>query len=155
MSNQIILWALAILPWLPMFFMKKENLKRFMPTALLSVVMSLLVVQIGEVLDWWVFKEYPYPLLSPSYVYSLNPILTILIFRFTYRRFWLYLIVDSIANLVFAYPYIGYFLTKRGIFQYLKFGGIHVFIITTVTGIILYWYQMWQEGIFARRDKDS
>jgi hypothetical protein len=51
MNNQIILWALAIVPWLPMFFMRKENLKRFMPTALLSVVMSLLVVQIGEVLE--------------------------------------------------------------------------------------------------------
>jgi hypothetical protein len=135
--------------------MKKENLKRFMATALLSVVMSLLIVQIGEVLDWWVFKEYAYPLRSPSYVYSLNPILTILIFRFTYRRFWLYLVVDAIANLVFAYPFIGYFLAKRGIVQYLKFGAIHVFIITTVIGVILYWYQMWQEGIFARSNKDS
>lgn len=80
MNNQVILWTLAIGPWLPMFFMKKENVKRFMPTALLSVVMSLLVVQIGEVLEWWVFKEYAYPLRSPSYVYSLNPIITIINF---------------------------------------------------------------------------
>jgi hypothetical protein len=155
MNNQIILWALAIVPWLPMFFMSKENLKRFMPTALLSVVLSLLVVQIGEVLEWWVFKEYAYPLRSPSYVYSLNPIITILIFRYTYRRFWLFILIEAVANLGFAYLYIGYFLTIRGIVQYLKFGPIHVFIITTVMGIMLYLYQMWQEGIFIRSNKDN
>ena len=126
-----------------------------MPTALLSIVLSLLVVQIGEVLEWWVFKEYAYPLRSPSYVYSLNPIITILIFRFTYRRFWLFLVIDAIANLGFAYLYIGYFLTIRGIAQYLKFGAIHVSIITTVTAVILYWYQMWQEGIFEHTYKDN
>jgi hypothetical protein len=155
MSNQVFLWSIFILPWLPMFFMKKEIIKRFISTALLSVVMSLLIVQIGEVLEWWVFKEYAYPLRSPSYVYSLNPIITILIFRFTYGRFWLYLVVDVIANLGFAYPYIGYFLTIRGIVQYLKFGAIHVVIITTAMGVVLYWYQMWQEGIFVRSNKDS
>jgi hypothetical protein len=154
MNNQIILWALAVVPWLPMFFMKKENLKRFMPTALLSIVLSLLIVQIGEVLEWWVFKEYAYPLRSPSYIYSLNPIMTILILRFTYRRFWLFFVIDTIANIGFAYIYIGYFLIIRGIAQYLKFGPAHVTIITTVMGVMLYCYQMWQEGIFEQTYKN-
>ncbi|MDF2633133.1 MAG: hypothetical protein K0R78_7 [Pelosinus sp.] len=150
MSNQAILWASLILPWLALPFMKTENIKRFMPTALLSAITSIMVVEVGEVLQWWHFKEAAYPLLSPSYIYSLNPVITILIFRFTYGRFWLFLATDMVSNLVFSYLFLDYFLGTRDILQYLKLGPFHVVIMTTVTGVLLYWYQMWQEGIFVR-----
>jgi len=68
MSNQAILWASLILPWLALPFMQTENIKRFMPTALLSAITSIMVVEVGEVLQWWHFKEAAYPLLSPSYI---------------------------------------------------------------------------------------
>jgi hypothetical protein len=149
MNNQVLLWGLFFLPWLVVFFMKKENVKRYMPAALLAVISSELIVQVGEVLKWWVFKEYAYPLHSPSYIYSLNPIITIIIFRYTYGRFWLFLVTDAISNLAFSYIYLGYFLVKRGILEYLKLGPFSVFIITTVTAILLYVYQKWQEDIFV------
>ncbi len=34
MSNQILLWSVLILPWLTLFFMKKEDIKRLMPASL-------------------------------------------------------------------------------------------------------------------------
>lgn len=155
MSNQIILWALLILPWFSIFFVKKETLKRFMPTAFLAVIISVIVVEVGVTLKWWIFKEYAYPLRSPSYIFSLNPLITIMIFRFTYGRFWLYLATDTVFNLGFSYLYIGYFLVSRGILQYLERGPLFVTLITTITGVLIYYYQGWQEGIFAERYKNN
>lgn len=154
MSNQVILWASLILPWFVLFFIKKENAKRFMPTALLSVIISLMVVEVGEGLQWWHFKEAAYPLRSPSYIYSLNPVITLLIFQFTYGRFWLFIIIDLVSNLAFSYLVLYWFLGLRGILQFLRLGPFHVFFMTTATGVLLYWYQMWQEGIFSRPNKE-
>lgn len=153
MSNQVMLWGMLIVPLLALFFIPREVLKRFIPVALLSIVSSLLVVQVGEGLEWWHFKEAAYPLRDPAYVFSLNPVITILIFRFTYGRFWLFLAVDAVSNLVFSYPFLDYFLEMRGVVQYVKLGPFHVFIITTVTGSLLYWYQRWQETIFVKQEK--
>ncbi|VBB08534.1 Hypothetical protein LUCI_3812 [Lucifera butyrica] len=155
MSNQVLLWGLLIVPLLTLFFIPREDIKRFMPVALLAIVTSILVVQVGETLQWWHFKEAAYPLRDPSYLYSLNPIATILIFRFTYGRFWLFLAVDAVSNYIFSYLFIDYYLGIRDILQYLKLGPFHALLLTTVTGVLLYWYQMWQEGIFIRTEKTS
>lgn len=154
MSNQVLLWGMLIVPLLTLFFMPREDIKRFMPVAFLSIILSILIVEVGEVLQWWHFKEAAYPLRDPSYIYSLNPIITILIFRFTYGRFWLFLAADAVSNLVFSYLFLSY-LGIRDILQYLKLGPFHVFIITTVMGVMLYWYQMWQEGVFVRSERSS
>lgn len=109
----------------------------------------------GEGLQWWHFKEAAYPLRDPAYIFSLNPVITILTFRFTYRRFWLFLAVDAASNLVSSYLFLDHFWGIRDVLQYLKLGPFHVFIITTLMGALLYWYQLWQEGIFIKHEKNN
>lgn len=154
MSNQVLSWSILLLPWLTLIFMKKENIKRFMPTVLLSIIYSVLAVQVGDTLKWWVVKEPVYPLHSLPNVFGLNPVMTIWIFQFTYGRFWLYTATEVVVNLVFPYLYLGYFLSIRNIFQFTGGSPFYVFLMTTAAGILLYCYQMWQEGIFAQSNKD-
>lgn len=154
MSNQVLSWSIILLPWLTLFFIKKENIKRFMSTVLLSIIYSMLAVQMGDTLKWWVVNEPVYPLRSLPNVVGLNPVMTMWIFHFTYGRFWLYMAIEVVANLVFPYLYLGYFLSRRNIFQFTGGSPFYVFLMTTAAGILLYCYQMWQEGIFARSNKD-
>jgi hypothetical protein len=154
MSNQIFLWSLLIFPWFTVFFMTREAVKRFMPAALLATIISIIVVEVGVTLEWWIVKESAYPLRSPANIFSLNPLITMWLLRFTYGRFWLYIAIDVLANLGFSYWFIGYVLSRRDIIQYLEFGPLHVFLITTVTGIVIYVYQKWQEGIFYKLYKN-
>lgn len=156
MGNQVLLWSIVILPWLTIFFMKKQNIKRFIPVALLSIVYSIIAVEVGQTLNWWVVKETPYPLRSVPNVFSLNPVITMWIFQFAYGRFWLYTAIEIVANLVFAYLYLGYLLSSRNIYQFIGAGPLLVFLMTTAAGILLYCYQIWQEGIFANsHSKDT
>ncbi|MCX7711448.1 MAG: hypothetical protein N2484_16530 [Clostridia bacterium] len=150
MNNQLFLWTLFILPWITVFFMQKEDIKRFIPAALLSTIISIIVVEVGVTLNWWVVKESAYPLRNLSYIYSLNPVITLWLLRFTYGQFRLYLALDIVVNLGFSYFFIGFILKNRDILQYTTLGPLHVFVITTVTGILIYGYQMWQDDIFER-----
>lgn len=150
MSNQAILWSMLILPWFTLFFMKREDIKRYMPVALFAAITSILIVEVGDTLKWWAVKETAYPLHNISYLYGLNPVLTMWLLRFTYGRFWLYMVIDAVLNLGFAYLVLNYFLSSRGIFLYIGITPFQTFLITTAHGILLYGYQIWQEAIFAR-----
>ncbi|MCC5466156.1 hypothetical protein [Pelosinus baikalensis] len=154
MNNQILMWSMLFLPWLTLFFMNKEEIKRFMPVALFSALTSVLVVETGESLGWFIYGETTYPLRTSSYhIFGLNCVTTIWLFHFIYGDFWKYIIIDLVLNFGFIYLFHVYFLGGRGIFHEV---GITPFInalITTTDGVLIYAYQMWQEGIFVRYER--
>ncbi len=153
MSNQVLLWSIVVLPWLTVFFLKEGNFRRFMPTALLAIVYSLIIVQAGGTLKWWMVKETPYPLQSLPNVFSLNPVIIMWILQFTYGRFWIFLATEVVTNLIFTYGYLNYFMTIRNVFQFIRFSPFKLFIVITIISMLLYCFQMWQDGAFARQKK--
>lgn len=152
MSNQVILWFMFIVPWLSLFFMKQEDIKRFTPVALLSTVLSIFIVDVGIRYGLWVIREMTYPFaLMPSYVYSLG-IYAMWFLKYTYGRFWLYLLVDSIINFVFIFFILAWF-DSRGLLDFNT--PLVGFAIIIAQSIVLYRFQMWQEGIFFRAENKS
>lgn len=145
MSNQAILWSMAIVPWFTLFFMKKEDIKRFMPIALFTIVITSLTIEIGSTFNFWQVRETMYPLNSTiSYIYGLAPVAAMWVFKLTYGKFWLFIGGDLLFNIVFSFLLTPW-LATRGIKE-LNTGRITVLIITTVLSLLLYLYQMWQEG---------
>ncbi len=104
MSNQIILWSMLIVPWLSLLLMKKEDLKSFMPVTLFAIVTGLLIDDIAGTLNLFIVRQTVFPLshIIP-YTLSLFPIATIWVFRFTYDRFWLYIITNLVLDLFFNF----------------------------------------------------
>jgi hypothetical protein len=144
MSNQTILWGTLIVPWLSLIFMKKEDIKRFMPAGLLAVFLSLIVSDIGVKNGWWYFREttYPFALLS-SYSYGLFPIIPMWILTYTYERFWQYVAVEAIFNIIFAFVALPWF-GSRGIIDFSA--GLIAFLLATLISFVVYGFQRWQEG---------
>ena len=149
MSNQVILWSMALLPWLTLFLMKRDDIKRFMPVALFGSITSIMIGDIGGTLKLWAFKESAFPL-SHIFTYHLGlaPVLTMWLFRFTYERFWRFIAVDTILNLGFALIFAPW-LAARGIRESINATSASLFLILTVHGVVLYIYQMWQENALA------
>jgi len=144
MSNQFILWSMLLLPWLTLFFMRKGDIKRFMPAALFTSLTSMLVVEVGITLNLWVIQETAYPLRSLSYHLGLSPVLIIWLLYATYGRFWWYLVLNVIQNFGFTYLLIS-FLSNRGIEQLIGISPFQTTIVASIHGILIYGYQMWQE----------
>lgn len=153
MSNTVILWSMLILPWLTLFFLKKEELKRYMPVALFATVTTAMVVESGITLKLWSIRETVYPLNQmPAYVYGVVPVVTMWIFKYTYGRFWRYWVVNAIFDVIFSYVFLAW-LVSRGIFEYVN----SFFVLWTTSlphGISLYLYQMWQEDALVPAVKE-
>lgn len=148
MSNQVIVWAMLILPWLSLVFMRKEEIRRFIPLALFAMVITSIVIEAGITLKLWNIRETTYPLNHTlSYVYGLAPVVAMWIFKFTYNRFWIYVAADTVFNLGFAFV-VTPWLASRGIKDLLT-SRFSVFIIVSVLAVLLYLYQMWQENAWA------
>ncbi len=148
MSNQIILWSMIILPVLTLFFMNKEDIKRYTPVALLTAVTSSIIVGSGTTLQFWAVRETLFPLnqMLPD-IYAAVPIFTMWIFKFTYGRLWLYVATNAIVDIGFAYIILPW-LVRIGILEFLS-SSLLVYLINIVHQFVLYGYQMWQDDIFA------
>lgn len=144
MSNQVIVWSMFILPWATLFFMKRQDIIRFMPVALLSIVISSLSQEAGSTMGLWRIDQTLYPLNQTiSYMYGLVPVVTLWLFKYTYQRFRWYLGVDAFFNLFFAYLFTPW-LASRGIKAF-NTSSLNLFLIVTAISLLLYLYQMWQE----------
>jgi hypothetical protein len=151
MRNQIIMWALFVVPWFTLFFMKGETIKRYMPVAILSSLGVVLLNEISLSLGWWSFPEKAYPLqiIHPDFI-GLFPVMTIWIFRFTYRKFLLFILTEIIVNLLFSFLFVRLLLGSLGIVSVTGMTGIMVFVLSTGLAAVLYGYQKWQEDAFKQ-----
>ncbi|WP_312335863.1 hypothetical protein [Anaerospora hongkongensis] len=146
MSNELLLWGSFIVPWLTLFFMPKQDIKRYMPVGLLTAVLSALIIDIGIAFGLWSTSQTVFPFsLLPPIIYGL-PVFAMWVFKLTYGRFWLYAVTNAVLDLAFDYLILPW-LASRGMFDYNL--SIIDFIITTTHAWLLYGYQMWQETIFA------
>ena len=131
LTNQIILWSTLIIPWLTLFFMKKEDIRRYLPAALFVMLISAIIIDAGVRLGFWVIKENVFPLneLLP-YPFGLYPALTMWILKFTNGNFLKYIVTNAILDLGFAYIWQGY-------------------LMSVVTGIVLFNVTGWQNWLIA------
>jgi hypothetical protein len=125
--------------------MKREEIKLYMPVTLLATVASIIIVDVGGTLKLWVLRETIFPL-SHIFPYHLGllPVVTMWLFKFTYKKFWRYVAVDAIYNVVFAFILIPWLAVRR-IRENINITSLSLFLIVTMEGILLYIYQMWQE----------
>lgn len=144
MSNQLILFLFLIIPLLTILLMKKQDIKRFMPVTLFTAFTSGIIYQIGIIAGVWYFREIAFPFV----MYGFLPAVAAWIFRFTYGRFWLYILTNAIIDIGFAFILFPWF-DRRGILGIGPWTSIIVYLINFVHASILYIYQIWQETIFA------
>lgn len=153
MSNQLILWSTLILPWLSLLFIPKKDIKRYLSVGFLSTIFCIIVIEIGIRYGWWAILETTFPFaVIPAYAYGLFPVLPMWLLKYTYERFRLYLTVDTILNIVFAFGILPWFGRIR-IVDFDFSDGYIVFVFETIIAIILYRFQTWQEDIYVRSER--
>jgi hypothetical protein len=81
----------------------------------------------------------------PIFVYGSFLVGIIWIFKYTYKRFWLFLATNAVIDLILTGP-LDNWLVKRGILELYDISTFQLFLVAIGNAIILYWYQLWQEG---------
>ncbi|WP_312094968.1 hypothetical protein [Niallia sp.] len=148
--SYLVWWSLLLLPWLLLLFFDKQRVKRFFPVLLLSIVLNSLLYQIAQRLNWFtVSKNLPFLTnISPS-VYGIFAVGTLLIFYFTYERFWLYFIVNLLFDILQSYV-VTPFYVKLHIFDRQEMNGFESLLMMTFMSLIMYMYQKWQDTVILK-----
>ncbi len=125
--------------------MRKEDIKRYMPVALFTVITSLLIFEVGGTLNLWVVRETVFPLsYSLPFVFGFLPVVAIWVFKFTYERFGLYVITNLVLDLDFNFLVMP-LVVSRGILELINFTYLKGFFVVTLHAFLIYGYQLWQE----------
>ncbi|HEY3425704.1 MAG TPA: hypothetical protein VGL27_12970 [Negativicutes bacterium] len=154
MNNQIIMWSMLILPWLTLPFMKKESIKRFSSAILLTALLVTITHEIAHAFQWWIALDSIVPwgyITNVSYSYGLFLVGTYWAFHFTFRRFWLYMILNIAIGGLWVFPIL-HFLEQIKIFQYVNINEWFLWLINIIIAVIIYSYQVWHDNIFNLKD---
>jgi len=149
-SNQTILWSTIILPWLTLFLMNKNDVKRYMPVALLGALITTIVGEFALALNWWSTKEVIFPF------YHVQPMSyggflvgTIWIFKFTYRRgFMSYMLANAVFDFLLPFG-INRWMSQLGIMELVNITPLKLMMINLADAVVLYGYQMWQDDVLV------
>jgi hypothetical protein len=156
MLNKMIMWSMLIVPWLTLFFMDRQSIKRYMPVAVFTSFMVTVIFEIGHAFDWWVLLDQIVPwgyITNPGYAYGVFPVLTIWIFYFTYENFGVYFITNVVINFVHGF-FLNDFFEARQIVRYVNISEFNLFLLGVVQAVIVYVYHRWQERIFKESNKN-
>ena len=154
-NNQTLLWASIILPWLTLVFLKKEDIKRYMPVALFGALMTTIVGETALAMKWWVIKDSIFPFYHlPTLTYGGFPVGIIWIFKFTNKRFFLFMLVNLAFDFGLAATW-DKLLVSRGILEIVNATPSQLLVQDIINAALLYRFQMWQEEVLTSPEQKS
>jgi hypothetical protein len=154
-NNHILLWSSIILPWFTLVFLKKEEIKRYMPVALLGALITTMVGELALALKWWVITDAIFPFYHmPSLTYGGYPVAIIWIFKFTNKRFLLFMLINVAFDLAHSFT-LDKLLVSRGIIEIVNATPFQLLLVDIINAAVLYRYQMWQEGVLVSPEQKS
>lgn len=149
MLTKTILWSALFIPWLTLIFLRKETVKRYFPVSVFTSLLVTVVFEIAYALDWWKLTASVVPwgnITNVPFVYGVFFIGTLWIFHLTFRRFWLYMLTNLVIDALQIFV-ASRFLFEGWIYDLHKINEFQVFLIMTGLSLVIYVYQIWQEGI--------
>jgi hypothetical protein len=149
---------MLILPWFSFFFMKKEEIKYYMPVGIFSGLTSAIISEAGASFGFWINQETTYPLsqIMPFDI-GLNIVLTMWIVKYTFRRFGVYMLVNLILDIGFNFYLFNVFFPNRDILHLVGISPLQSLSITLTHAVVIYGYQLWQEDalVFPGKNRSS
>lgn len=136
------MFLLLVLPWLTAMKLGKNTFLRFLPTIIFSDLVIALISELSKKLKWWRVKNPLFPKLATdvSFVFGPFSIINFWIFKLTFKRFWLYLFSNIIADYLFAYPLTS-IAEKLRIYKMVKMSRKQLFLLSIAVAILNYLYQ--------------
>lgn len=157
--KQIILWSLLILPWLSLLFLNMYTVRRYMPVALFMTVIHTLAYQAAHHYGWW--KEtgsslFGWDKIIPvPWVYGAYLVIVIWVFHFTFGEFWKYLIVNILLDGVFMYIVYPVWQRLGLVSGESTLPTIAIVAMMVGFALIIYLFQMWQDGASKKSKVNS
>ena len=148
MKAKIILYSLLVLSWSTVFKLNKFTFKRYLPVGIFTALIFTVLSGINDKLNLWKVAKPILPPLPSNFPFAFGPfiLLPIWIFKFTFGRFWLYLITNFTSGVLFAYPITTLF-EKLNVYQLKNMKRIQLFFLSFGSSLLIYLYQTFIEEV--------
>ncbi|MFB6469067.1 hypothetical protein ACE38V_20145 [Cytobacillus sp. Hz8] len=137
--------------------MKREGIKRYIPVTIFTALLVTIIYELAYTYKWWELKVTIVPwgyITNVSYAYGSFLIGTMWIFYFTFKKFWLFLVANIIADGIDAFL-IREFMELRGIIHYINLSNWNLFIVMVALSLIAFGFQVWQEKTFKLKESGT
>ncbi|MBM7659876.1 hypothetical protein JOC85_000643 [Bacillus mesophilus] len=147
-NPKIFLLLLMILPWFTLPLLGKSTAKKYF---LASLFISLVVRGesiVAKKRKWWKFHATIHPKVIGEFPLIWGPFLigSMWILKFTYGKFFAYIILNLIIDSIFVYPYVS-FLKKSGIGTLKRLKSYQLSLLFFIKSLLLYGFQYLNEKV--------
>lgn len=155
-KRKVLSFCILVVPWLTAPMIGKNTLIRFFPVATFIGYIFSFLSEIADRKRWWKVKNALFPgyRLDFSYLIGIFFITTIWVFKLAYKNFFKYLFINMVFDYLFVFHVVKFF-TKVGVFEFKKMRPKHFYVLSIVTAIIIYFYQMLVEKIIVKESKNK
>jgi hypothetical protein len=129
------------LSWLTIPLLGRKNFIRYIPSALFICVLTKILDEFGKRKRWWRFYKGIHPLNSMDF-FNFGPyfVTSLWILRFTYGKFFLYLLSNVSLHIVFIFLGLKY-IKRMKILALVKLTKIQYLGINFIRALFLYAFQ--------------
>jgi hypothetical protein len=103
--QRVINVTMVLLAWLTIPFLGFRSIRRFLPAALIIVLIEGINVQIGKRRKWWFFYNKPKSYLLGEFPFNIGPFFvgSMWILKWTYGNFKQFMLLNATVNAFFAF----------------------------------------------------
>jgi hypothetical protein len=151
-KSRFIVIIMMILPWFTLPLLGKRTIRRFLSAVLFISLFSEILQSFALKRQWWTFHSSIHPKIRGSVPFTLGPELfaAFWFLKMTYGKFLLFLLINSIAQYLFAFPGMK-LLKKLRIVSLEKMPPLLFVVLLFFRGVLLYSFQYVKEKVFTKR----
>jgi hypothetical protein len=143
MLPNLIRIGLFLISWSTLFFIPKKTFKTYTPVATFASIILVIESILAVPFKWWTVKGGLLHKFFNDFSIIFGPFFigTILIFRFTFGKFWLYAITNLLMDLFLAFP-VSWLFQKLKVLKLVNFKPKHIFYTAIIYSIVIYGFQL-------------
>lgn len=133
---------IILVSWCSLLLVPKKSFFKFLPVTLFSTIFLLVETFLSLKFKWWKVKGGIHGMINSAFTFIFGPYFVgnILIFHFTYKKFWLYAIINAIMDILLAIP-LNNFFEKHGFYKLKKVNKVFLFVSAYLYAMCNYGFQ--------------
>jgi len=144
--GQLLSWILLIAPWFILIPLDSKRVKHFSSVVFFTIFLDTIYWQMADVWGWWTVTNNVFFLKNiPSFTYGFLPVITILIFYFTYKNVWLFFGANIIIDAIQAFIISPFIFERFGLYKMNNMSNFGLFLLFLSLVPIIFLYQRWYE----------
>ncbi|MEH7236773.1 hypothetical protein [Bacillus sp. JJ1562] len=135
--------GMILVSWTTVLFLPKKSFFKFLPVTLFSTTVLLTEYLLGIPHKWWKAKGGIKTIANNGLTFIFGPyfIGNMWIFHLTYKKFWLYSLINLVLDYILAFPLNAYF-EKINLYKLKKIRPIHLFLLSLTYSFLNYGFQL-------------